>query len=256
MQLPIMASPEDMSKVAKYLSTKVSGCTLDDAKAALDNRLVDARKINAYISWGMLIRDAEKLRLSERGKRLAKAQNTEEVQTIYQEIIRDIEAYNGVIEWLCYNNTPSMITNVEVAEYWHDTKKYDMFSENDNTLKDRAVCFFKVCEAAGIGKLYVGRRGQSTRLEFNMEIIRAYLANVNATQEGENAISENLPVAEIQEPKQTENMVTVSSIQFPIPFVDGRCAYLHMPQNADKKDAQYIFDMLHLILSRQYGLDE
>lgn len=260
MQLPIMASPEDMLKFGKYLNTKVSGSTIEDAKAAIDKKLVDPRKVNAYIAWGMLVRDSEKLKLSDRGKRLVRAQNVKETQSIYQEVIRGIEAYNGVIEWLSYKTDKQLtVTNVEIAEYWHETKKYDMTNENDNTLKDRAVCFFKVCEAAGLGKLYIGRRGQPTRIEIGAETIAKFMLDVNELKD---SVKEDLDRIENKQTersafkeKTTPQLKEEDVVLLPIPFIDGRCAVLNMPRNADKNDAQYVYDMLHLILSRQYGLD-
>ncbi len=260
MQLPIMASPEDMIQFAKYLNTKVSGSTIEDARAAVDKKLVDPRKINAYIAWGMLIRDSEKFKLSDRGKRLVKAQNDEEIKYIYQEVIRELEAYYGVIEWLSYKRDRQLsVTNVEVAEYWHDTKKYDMANENDNTMKDRAVCFFKVCETAGFGKLYIGRRGQYTRLELNLEAISDFMRNsgelLNTEEEDIKRLGEKEAGGADIAQTLGQSAVSVDVISLPIPFIDGRNAVLNMPKNADKEDAQYVFDMLHLILSRQYGIE-
>ena len=259
MQLPIIASPEDVMQFAKYLSTKVSGSTLEDAKAAIDKKLVDPRKINAYIAWGMVVRDSEKLKLSDKGKRLVKAQNDEEIKAIYQEVIQEIEAYNGVLEWLSYKDKKLTVTNVEVAAYWHETSKYNMANENDNTLKDRAVCFFKVCEAAGFGKLCIGRRGQPTRLELYMEAIFMFLQNADGIQAVDKEVFKNTEDKKIENSvigqKSVEQVMELDMVSLPIPFIDGRCAVLNMPKNADKEDAQYVFDMLHLILSRQYELD-
>lgn len=46
-----------------------------------------------------------------------------------------------------------------------------------NTLKDMAVCFFRICEAAKIGTLFIGRRGQSTRLDLNRDLLGQYIGN-------------------------------------------------------------------------------
>ena len=261
MQLPIMASPEDVLQVVRFLATKVSGSTIEDAKAAIDKKLLDGRKINAYINWGFVQREGDKIKLTERGKSLSKTDSLtdeKEIECLYSSVIKNIEPYIGAIEWAHYKNQIS-VTNVEIAEYWHDTKKYGMDNDNDNTLKDRAVCFFKVCEAAGLGKMFLGRRGQSTRLELNNSEITTLIngiSEVNITEE-KNEIQENESEKfEFQEQNNYQDESPRNDkVVLPIPFVDGRMAVLEMPQNVTKEDAKYVFDMLQLMLMRQYGLD-
>lgn len=257
MQLPIMASPEDVLQVVKFLSTKVSGSTIDDAKAAIDRKLLDARKVNAYITWGFIQRDGDKLKQTELGKKLSKTDSLEEIEQLYRNVINSIEPYAGAIEWFFYKKQVS-ITNVEIAEYWHDTKKYEMENENDNTLKDRAVCFFKVCEAAGFGKLLIGRRGQSTRLEINNTEITSFRSSICGLDDGsgKEVQLDKTPDIDFQDQHiKLNTSLRGERISLPIPFVDGRMAVLEMPQNTTKEDARYVFDMLQLILIRQYGLE-
>ncbi|MBT3069636.1 nucleotide-binding protein [Rhodomicrobium sp. Az07] len=40
-------------------------------------------------------------------------------------------------------------------------------AESDKTLNDQAVCFFQLAQAADLGALIIGRKGQPTRFEFN-----------------------------------------------------------------------------------------
>lgn len=260
MQLPIMASPEDVLQVVRFLSTKVSGSTIEDAKAAIDKKLLDARKVNAYVSWGFVQKDGDKIKPTELGKNLSKIDLTDEneVEGLYRSVIKNIEPYIGAIEWSHYKKQVS-VTNIEIAEYWHDTKKYGMDNDNDNTLKDRAVCFFKVCEAAGFGKLFVGRRGQSTRLELNNSEIASFIDEISEVNiaEDKNKMQQNKSKefdVQKQNSYQNENLKN-DKVLLPIPFVDGRMAVLEMPQNVTKEDARYVFDMLQLMLMRQYGLD-
>lgn len=163
MQLPILAAPEDAEKIVRYLNNKVSGATIEDIKAAIDKKLVDHRKISAYVVWNLVDRDENKLKITERGRRLAQAATQEERNKIYIEIIRSNEAYYGVMEW-AYNNSFDCLTNISVATYWHDNSKYGMENDADTTLKDRAVCLLKICDAAGLGNFCMGRRGMQTRI--------------------------------------------------------------------------------------------
>ena len=63
-------------------------------------------------------------------------------------------------------------TNVDVAAHWHEHHSEAVGTENENTIKDQAVCFFRLSEAAQLGEMVVGRRGQPTRFNF----VRAELA--------------------------------------------------------------------------------
>lgn len=259
MQLPIMGSPEETLEVVKFLNTKVNGSTIEDAKTVIDKKLLDARKISAYVIWGFVARDADKIKLTERGRELIKCTTQEEQCKIYQDVVQEIEAYRSVIERLYYNKSQSVITNVEVASLWYEAKKFEMTSDNENTLKDRAVCFFKICEIAGFGKFYLGRRGQQTRLEFNRDAITIFIERADDIGEGD---------IQIEEKGDDKNHISKTIdesvgetlgdelVPLIISFIDGRKAILQMPADADKGDAQYVFDMIKLMLPRQYGLDE
>ena len=183
MLLPIIASAEDTIQVASFLKTKATGCSIDDAKAVIDKKLLDGRKISAYTTWGFIIRDGDKLRLSDLGKQLSRITNNE-YSDVFQRVLRSIDAYNSALEWIFYKTTElTSITNVDIANYWYETPKFALGTENENTLKDMAVCYFKVCEAARIGRLFIGRRGQSTRLEIDRDVLGQYIAS--------NALSKN-----------------------------------------------------------------
>lgn len=264
MQLPIMGSPEETLELVKFLSTKVNGCSVEDARLVVDKKLLDPRKISAYIAWGFIIKEADKIKLTERGRLLVKNEGKEELSEVFCEVINDIEAYRSMVERLYYNKTQMVITNVEVATFWFESKKFDMTNDNENTLKDRAVCFFKVCDSAELGKFYLGRRGQPTRLEVNKEAIAAFIEGGKG--EKENITSENNEISQndvfdsenIEEKvnNKRKNKSEDDLVPLIISFIDGRKAVLQMPSGASKEDAKYVFDMINLMLPRQYGLDK
>ena len=176
MTLPIFAAIEELIKVVQFLNTRAIGCTIDDAKAVLDKKMLDPRKVNAYIIWKLIVRDGDKIKLSELGKRLARTGSSGH-EDIFSQVIRGVEPYHLALEWMFYQKDIQMVTNVEIASYWYETKKLGMDAEKENTLKDMAVCFFKVCEAANIGKFIMGRKGQATRLEINRDQLGQYIGN-------------------------------------------------------------------------------
>jgi len=176
MPLPIFASIEELIQVVQFLKTKATGCTVEDAKTVIDRKMLDYRKLNAYVIWKIINHDGDKIKLSELGKRLSRI-GSSEYPDVFSEVLRSIEPYHNALEWVFYQRDYRQVTNVEIASYWHENKKFQMDAESDNNLKDMAVCFFKVCEAAGLGKLLMGRRGQSTRLEVNRDQLGQYIGS-------------------------------------------------------------------------------
>lgn len=67
------------------------------------------------------------------------------------------------------------ITNVDVAAHWHEHHKEALGTDNEDTIKNNAVCFFHLAQAAGLGKLIIGRHGQTTRLELDREQLKQYI---------------------------------------------------------------------------------
>jgi CAP12/Pycsar effector protein, TIR domain len=64
---------------------------------------------------------------------------------------------------------------VDIAAQWHQFHADALGTTNENTIKDNAVCFFNICQAAGLGKLTLGRKGSPTRLTINREELRAHI---------------------------------------------------------------------------------
>lgn len=174
MQLPILATAEDAIEITKYLNTKATGCTIEDAKTIVDKRLLDPRKITAYKSWGIISNDGAKIKLTETGKRLARSID-KDYPDVFRIILQSIDAYHSALEWVFYKKDFVSVTNVDIAAYWYENKKFGLSDTAENTLKDMAVCYFRICEAAAMGKMIVGRKGQSTRLEINRDELGQYI---------------------------------------------------------------------------------
>jgi hypothetical protein len=79
-----------------------------------------------------------------------------------------------VLEWAHHQGFDT-ITNLDVAAQWHEHHGDELGTEHERTIKDQATCFFRVCEAAGLGSLTLGRRGQPTRLALSSEELAAFI---------------------------------------------------------------------------------
>ncbi len=65
MSLPIRTTVEDIETLCAYLITKPTGARLAEAKAVVDKKFFDGRKLHALKSWGLLEEDSGKLKITE-----------------------------------------------------------------------------------------------------------------------------------------------------------------------------------------------
>jgi hypothetical protein len=172
MGLPVLTTGEDVKSIVDYLGTKPTGATLSEAKAVVKKQILDGRKISAYQAWGIIGKEGDKIKLSTLGWELVRKIKTE--QDGFREILDSIVPYRSVLEW-AYHQHLDIITNVDVAQHWHEHHPDATGTDNENTIKDQAVCFFRLCEEAGIGSLTIGRRGQATRLSLDRGALKSYI---------------------------------------------------------------------------------
>src|ERR1700748_1945526 len=97
MALPIRTTVADVESVCLYLATKPTGATLSEAKAVLDSKVLDARKIVALKFWGLIEDNGGKLRLTEVGRRLAKDKGVRKAQVL-REVIGRTRPYASIVE--------------------------------------------------------------------------------------------------------------------------------------------------------------
>lgn len=199
MALPIRTTLSDIDALCGYLVTKPTGATVSEAKAVLDSKVLDARKLNALKLWGLIDDSSGKMRVTEPGRMVAKDGGARRAEAL-QGVVLSIPAYASIIERAVHRGEMTL-SAVEVAAHWHEHFKGDA-SENDKILNDQAVCFFQVAEGADLGKLVIGRKGQPTRFEFDKE-------NASKLASGE----AGTPVLEAEPEREEEESV--------IPNVEG-----------------------------------
>jgi hypothetical protein len=172
MGLPILTTGDDVRAIIEYLRTKPTGASVGEARAVVKKQVLDGRKISAYQAWGIILKEGDKLKLATLGWELARKTKTE--QEGFREILDSIVPYRSVLEWAFHQHLDT-ITNVDVAAHWHEHHPDSLGTDKENTIKDQAVCFFRLCEEAGLGFLTVGRKGQATRLSFDKGQLTSYI---------------------------------------------------------------------------------
>jgi len=164
---------EDVTVIVEYLKTKAGGVPLSEAKAVVAEKHLDGRKLAALQTWGFISRDGDRIKLTPEGRdfaRMALVDRSRHMGTIIQRTT----PYRTVTEWL-YHAKMDSATNVEVAARWLDLNKADVGTENEDTLKDAAIVFFHVAQAAGLGKLVIGRHGKPTRFDADLTAIGEFI---------------------------------------------------------------------------------
>jgi len=164
MTLPIRTTVVDIDSICGYLITKPTGASLVEAKAVLNQKVLDARKLSAFKTWGLIEENGGgKMRLTERGRLVAKDKGARRSQAL-KEAVASIRAYAAIVERAIHRNETTF-TTTEVATHWHQHFKADA-SGSDRILNDQAVCFFQIAEGADLGKLTIGRKGPTDQVRF------------------------------------------------------------------------------------------
>lgn len=172
MSLPVRTIVPDIGAVCSYLATKPTGATFAEAKAVVNKKHLDPRKLTALKFWGLIEEDGNKIRITEQGRLAVKNDGAQQSEVLLN-VLRQIPPYAAVIEKAVHQHEETT-TATEVAAHWHDNFK-DQVSQSDNTLNAQAVCFFHIAEGADLGSLTIGRKGKPTRFDFAPEAIRAFV---------------------------------------------------------------------------------
>ncbi len=176
MSLPIRTTLEDIDAICRYLTTKPTGATLAEAKAVLENRHLDGRKLSALRSWGLIEDTDDKLKITELGRRAVRASGASRSEVLRQ-VVRQLAPYSAAVERVVHRHEET-ITATDLAAHWHEHFR-DEVSNSDNILNDQALCFFQVAQGADLGALVVGRKGMPTRFAFDTNAARAFVDEVD-----------------------------------------------------------------------------
>lgn len=172
MALPIRTTGADVDAFCGYLMTKPTGASVSEAKAVVDSKALDGRKLSALKFWGLIEDSGEKMRLTERGREAVRDKGARRADTL-RHVVSSVPAYAAVVERAVHRNEFT-ITATEIAAHWHQHFKSDV-SDNDKILNDQAVCFFQIAQGADLGTLTIGRRGQPTRFDFDEGNARSFV---------------------------------------------------------------------------------
>ena len=171
MALPIRTTLDDVDAVCGYLVTKPTGATMAEARAIVDKRRLDGRKLSALKFWGLIEEEGDRFKITEDGRRVTRDEGAHRHQ-VFLQIVGRVRPYAAIVERAAYRDEIS-VSATEVAAHWHEHFRTES-SENDKILNDQAVCFFQVAQGADLGVLIIGRKGSPTRFEFDLAVAKGF----------------------------------------------------------------------------------
>jgi hypothetical protein len=178
--LPVLATASDVREVVQFLKKKPTGITIVEAMDTVKKRVFEPRKVTAYEFWGIVSRDGDRLKLSPLGWEFARTQEPE--ARIYRSVLDGTEPYRSVLEWIHQQNL-DLVTHTDVAAYWQTRYPETLDQNNEKTTEGNVVCFFHICQAAELGTVTIGKRGQPARLRVDREELQAYIEGVSLRHE-------------------------------------------------------------------------
>lgn len=170
--LPSMATANDLRELVRYLKKHPDGVTIVEALGEVKKRILDPRKISAYESWGVVDRQADWLKLSELGWEFSRKLAAE--ASLFRSILDRLEHYRSVLE-LAHSQQLKLITHDDIARYWRTHYSEVLDLHQPKSVESNVVCFLHLCQAAELGSLTVGKRGQPARMRIDMEEVDDFI---------------------------------------------------------------------------------
>ncbi len=178
--LPTLATAGDVREVVRYLKKKPAGVSVMEAVEDVRRRVFEPRKIAAYEMWGLVRNQHGRLLLTPLGREFARRLEPE--ASAYRALLRRTRAYHEALRWMD-GQRADIITHTEVVDFWQQ-----LFGDTESSGRaneGHVVCFFHLCQAAGVGAVTVGKRGQPARLRLDREELNDYLESTEQTAQTE-----------------------------------------------------------------------
>lgn len=164
--LPLLATANDLRELIRYLKKHSEGVTIVEALGEVKKRILDPRKISAYEAWGVIKREGDWLSLSPLGWEFSRKLGLE--AELFRAILDRVEQYRAVLEF-AHSQQLKLITYEDIARFWRTHYAETLDLHQAKTVEGNVVCFLHLCQAAELGSLTVGKRGQPARLRVDSE---------------------------------------------------------------------------------------
>jgi hypothetical protein len=170
--LPLLATANDLRDLIRYLKKHPEGVTIVEALSEVKKRILDPRKISAYEAWGVVERQGDWLKLSELGWEFSRKLAAE--AALFRSILDRVEHYRSVLD-LVQAQQLKIVTHEDIARFWRANYAEDFDLHQPKTVESNVVCFLHLCQAAELGSLTVGKRGQPARMRVDLEELEEFI---------------------------------------------------------------------------------
>lgn len=180
--LPVLATPGDLREAVQYLKRKPTGVSVAAALADARRRVFEPRKVAAYEAWGVVARRGERLLLTRRGREFARTLEPE--TRAYRALLDSNPLYRAALAWI-HRQGLDLVTYADVATYLKEEFGPLLAANGAKGAEEGVVCFFHLCQAAELGTLTIGKRGQPARMRVEREGLDEYVGRREAARRGE-----------------------------------------------------------------------
>jgi hypothetical protein len=183
-ELPVLATPGDLREAVQYLKRKPTGVSVVEALADARRRVFEPRKVAAYESWGVVARRGGRLFLTRRGREFARTLEPE--TRAYRALLESNPLYRAALAWM-HREGLDLVTYSDVAAYLGEEFGPLLAANGPKAAEEGVVCFFHLCQAAELGTLTIGKRGQPARMRVEREGLDEYVGGRGAARAREGA---------------------------------------------------------------------
>jgi hypothetical protein len=170
--LPVLATPGDVREAVQYLKRKPTGASVAEALADAKRRAFEPRKVAAYESWGLVACRGQRLLLTPLGREFART--LEPATRAYRALLDSNPLYRATLEWIRRQRL-DLVTYGDVAAFLREEFGPQLASAAAKATEDGVVCFFHLCQAAELGTVTIGKRGQPARMRVEREGLDEHL---------------------------------------------------------------------------------
>jgi hypothetical protein len=174
--LPVLATANDVRELIQYLKKQPHGVDVSEIAQPIRKRVFFPPKIAAYEYWGLVTRNGERLTLTQFG--WAFAQRLDPEATAYRALLDATPAYRAALHRL-HTQGLSVVTHEEVIACWRTDLSDELNDAAPAVMRASVVCFFHLCQAAELGTMTLGKRGQPTRLRLLRPELKRYLESTS-----------------------------------------------------------------------------
>ena len=170
--LPTLATANDVREVVQYLKQRPDGVNICDVVQPIKKRIFYPPKVAAYEFWGLVTRTGERLKLTPLGWDFARSLEPE--AQAYRMLLDNAMLYIAALRWI-QDQRLDLVNKDDLESFWQSHFP-ELFADTEpKEVGGIVVSFFHLCQAAELGTMTIGKRGQPARLRIWRDALLQHL---------------------------------------------------------------------------------